>query len=247
MNILYAMLSTLLVSLLSLIGLSLFCIKKDLLKKVISILVAFAVWAMLWDAFLHLIPHVYENGNSEFSALLILCWLFMFFILEKFLRWRHCHHMPDECDHKHPVAIINLVWDGLHNFIDGILIVSSYIISIPLWITTTIAVAMHEIPQEIGDYATLIHAWYSRKKAVIMNMLISLFAFLWVLIILVIDIEVESIKKIMLPITAWNFIYIACADLIPMLHKKNKLLISVLQFIWIILGVGIMYVLLSLH
>jgi len=142
---------------------------------------------------------------------------------------------------------MNLIGDGVHNLIDGMLIGASYTVSIPIGIATTLAVILHEIPQEIGDFGVLLHAGLSIKKAFAFNFLSALTAILGAIISLFAGSHIEGYSSILLPITAGGFIYIAGSDLIPELQYECKLSTSVQQFIAIILGVGIMALLVLLE
>ncbi len=136
---------------------------------------------------------------------------------------------------------MNLVGDAVHNFTDGILIAGSYMLSIPVGIATTIAVIMHEIPQEMGDFGVLLHSGMKAKKALAFNFLSALTAILGAVIILGLGIEEHQMTKVIIPITIGGFLYIANADLIPELHKEVKVSKSVIQLISFLIGVGIMY------
>lgn len=243
----YAFGSVILVSLISFIGILMLGISKKRLERALLILVAFSTGALIGDAFIHLIPEAVENSGgftfqvttSFFAGILI------FFILEKFLRWRHCHDIECEEHPKH-LGTINLVSDGLHNFIDGVLIASSFLISIPLGIITTIAVVLHEIPQEIGDFGILVHSGFTARKALIYNFLFASFAILGTAITLLVGARIESITNYLIPLTAGGFIYIAMSDLIPELHKEEGVSHSILQLVFLLLGLAIMYGLLLL-
>ncbi|MBU1446347.1 ZIP family metal transporter [Patescibacteria group bacterium] len=251
--------SVVIVSLISLIGALTFLIKDNFLQKILTFMVSFAVGAIFGDAFLHILPEIYASEIGETAAAhahgagnimtptLIIVGILFFFSLEKFLRWRHCHHLPDNCDHKHPVAVMNLIGDGAHNFLDGILIAGSYMVSIQIGIATTIAVILHEIPQEIGDFATLLHAGYKAKKALFFNLLVALTSVLGAFIVLALNPSLEITKGILLPLTAGGFIYIAGSDLIPILHEKNKPITALFQVISIALGTGIMILLMIIE
>jgi zinc and cadmium transporter len=162
MHWLYPILSVIIVSLISLIGILYFFIEKNKLYRSLIYLVSFSAGALLGDAFLHLIPEAYENSsNQHLISIYILLGILLFFILEKTIHWRHCHEEPCET-HPHPFSYIILVGDTVHNFIDGLIIGASYLVSIPIGIATTIAVVFHEIPQEIGDFSSLIYGGFSR-------------------------------------------------------------------------------------
>lgn len=143
--------------------------------------------------------------------------------------------------------MMNFIGDGVHNAIDGMLIAGSFMLSPEIGITTTIAVILHEIPQEIGDFGVLLYSGIKAKKALLMNFASALFAIIGALIVLILGTKMENITQIIIPITAGGFIYIAGADLIPELHKEVKLSKSLIQFISILMGIGLMTLLLVLE
>jgi len=237
---LYTLISVILVSIISLIGIFTLSIKTKSLEKILIYMIAFAAGALLGDVFIHIVPELSENGFTFISSIYILFGIALGFIIEKIIRWRHCHHITCK-KHPHHLSKMNLIGDSIHNFIDGIIIAISYLISIPIGIATSLAVIFHEIPQEIGDYGILIYAGYSRKKALIFNFLISLTAIIGAIITLIIGAASENLLLIILPIAAGNFIYIATADLIPELHKEIRLTQSLSQLIFFILGIAVMF------
>ncbi len=241
--LIYILLSILIVSLISLIGVLTLSFSNKILKKCLLFLVSFAAGTLLGSVFIHLLPEITENiGFNLTVAFGILSGILLFFILEKILHWHHCH--DQDCKtHNKPLAIINLVGDGFHNFIDGILIAGSYLVSIQLGIATTIAVLFHEIPQEIGDFGILLHSGFSKIKALSYNFLISLTAFLGAILTFFIGPLIENFTYYIIPITAGGFLYIASSDLIPELHKETNPSKSFLYLIGIILGILIMFLL----
>ncbi|MDD5191019.1 MAG: ZIP family metal transporter [Dehalococcoidales bacterium] len=241
----YAFLSVFIVSLVSLIGVIFLSFQGPKLQKALLFLVSFAVGGLIGDAFIHLVPQAYaELGDTLTTALLIMGGVMLFFALEKFIRWRHCH-VPTSEQHVHPVATLNLVGDGVHNLIDGMLIGASYMVNIPLGITTTLAVLLHEIPQEIGDFSILVHAGFSTKKALLFNFLTALTSLVGAGISLLIGTRLGNYSSVMLAVTAGGFIYIAGSDLIPELHdQSDNLSVSILQFFAIVGGIGLMSLLL---
>ena len=237
----YSLSSVIIVSIISLLWVFSLSIKIDFLKKILIYMISLSAWALLWDTFLHLLPQIVEeNWFWTNVSLWIIWWIIISFILEKVIHWRHCHH-PTTNDHPHPIATMNLFWDALHNFIDGLVIWAAFLIDVKVWVATTIAVILHEIPQEIWDFWVLIHAWYSVKKALLFNFFISLTAILWVVVALVWNKYIENMNSILIPITAWAFIYIASADLIPELHKKSEVKSSILQLLVFMIWVWLMY------
>lgn len=237
---LYSMLSVVSVSAVSLVGVLSLSLSKDRLRKITFILVSFAVGALMGDAFIHLIPEAFERFSSSLPpSMYIVAGILLFFLMEKFIRWRHCH-ITNSTEHLHPVVTMNLVGDGVHNLIDGMVIGASYIVSVPIGIATTLAVLLHEIPQEIGDFSILVHGGLSVKKALAFNFLSALTAILGAVLSLLIGPSIEGYASALLPITAGGFIYIAGSDLIPELHHDVKVSTSLWQFILILLGIGIM-------
>ncbi|MBU3758416.1 MAG: ZIP family metal transporter, partial [Candidatus Omnitrophica bacterium] len=229
--------SVLLVSLTSLVGVFTLSLKPQHLKKIILYLVSFAVGALFGDTFIHLLPEAYENlGHGMMTSLNVLLGILLFFILEKVIRWRHCHVVGDDARHTHPVVAMNLVGDAVHNFIDGMIIGVSYAVSIPIGVTTTLAVFLHEIPQEIGDFGVLLHGGMSVRRALLANFISALFALLGAAVALTFGASVENFAVALLPITAGGFIYIAGSDLIPELHHEVKARTSMMQFVMIVLG-----------
>ena len=241
--------AVILVSLISLIGVIAISVSQERLKKTLLFLVSLSAGGLLGGAFIHLLPEAFETcGNELRLSLYILLGMVIFFILEKILYWRHCH-VPTSEDHPHPFAYTNLIGDGLHNLIDGMIIAGGFLISIPVGIVTTIAVFLHEIPQEIGDFGVLLHAGFSRKKALITNFLTALTAVLGAIIILILGerFELEKVLQFVIPLTIGGFIYIATADLIPELKKETNLGKSLVQLLFFLLGIGLMLLLLIME
>lgn len=237
---LYSLGSVLLICLISLVGLFTFFIRERTMEKILLFLVSFSAGALFGDAFIHLLPEaVKDYGFSTGISLSLLSGIVVFFILEKFIHWRHCH-IPTSEEHPHPVALMNLIGDGVHHFIDGLLIGGSYLASIPVGIATTIAVVFHEIPQKMGDFGILLHAGYSKKKAILFNFLFSLTSFLGVLAAIFIGEYIAGITSFLIPFAAGGFIYIAGSDLIPELHKETNPSKSVVQLLAFIAGIGVM-------
>lgn len=241
----YALLSVIVISLVSLIGIATLSIKLDRLKKMLLVLVSFAAGALLGDVFLHLLPELIEAGFALSLSFMILGGIGFSFVIEKFIHWRHCH-VPTTKQHTHPVATMNLIGDGVHNFIDGIIIGASYLVSIPAGLATTLAVLLHEIPQEIGDFSVLLHAGYTRRKALTMNFLLALTSIFGVVIVFLLG-AIERIVPFLVAFAAGNFIYIAGSDLIPELHKETGLKSAFYQLLALIVGVLVMASLLLLE
>lgn len=243
----YALVSVIMVSLVSLIGIFSLSFKKEIIEKYISLFISLAIGALLGDAFIHLIPEALKNSsNSSIVSLLIIFGILVFFIIEKFLHWHH-HNNDTEENHIHPVGKLLLYSDGFHNLIDGIIIGVSFLISAPIGIATTLAVILHEIPQEIGDFAVLIHSGYTTKRALFLNFISALTAIVGVILALIFGNVAETFTLWVLPIAAGGFIYIALADLIPELQKTKELKYSILQLLTVALGILTMLALLLLE
>jgi len=167
----------------------------------------------------------------------------LFFVLEKFVFWHHCH----KSEHEHLCfSYMNLVGDGLHNLLDGVLLAGAFLINVQVGFATAIAVLLHEIPQEIGDFGVLMKGGFSRKKALLANFATALTAFIGAIIALVFNAFIIGVVPIIVAIAAGGFIYIAGTDLIPELHKNPNAKESLLQLVFILIGVGAMGVLLFL-
>jgi zinc and cadmium transporter len=237
-SLLYSIVATLIISLLSLAGVVTFVIKKEILNKISIILVAFSAGALLGGAFFHLLPESIEVSDGLEPFIFLVVGIIVFFILERFLKWHHCHK-DGEC-HVHTFTYMSLFGDGLHNFIDGLIIVSAFSLETELGIVTTVAVAAHELPQEFGDFGVLIHGGFSRAKALLWNFTSSVTAVFGAVIGYFLINNVENISSILLPFAAGGFVYIAMSDLVPELHKEPKLSKSLFSFIFFVFGVSFM-------
>lgn len=228
------------VSVLSVVGVLTLVFRQELLRSSLLILISFAAGALLGDAFLHLLPEIVEEqGSFPVSASMgLLGGVIAFFILEKVLHWHHSHIATEEV--LHPVAITNLIGDALHNFVDGAIIAGAFLASTKLGVATTIAVALHEIPQEIGDFGILVHAGLKPRRALFLNFLTALTAVVGAVITLVAASFIKGLETVLIPITAGGFVYIASTDLIPELHKEPEAKKSALQLAALLTGVAVM-------
>ena len=224
------------ISAISLIGIVTLSLKERFLNKVIFVLIAIAAGTLLGVAFLDLIPEAMER-DGEGIFLYVLSGIIAFFILERFVFWHHCH--DGKCD-IHAFSYLNLVGDGAHNLIDGMVIAAAYLISIPLGISTTIAIALHEIPQEIGDFAILVYGGFSRKRALFYNFISASAAFVGVGIAYLFS-STGGFFTFFLAFAAGGFIYIASADIMPELQKEMEFRKSFLQLLCLIGGIVLMW------
>jgi len=237
-TLLLIILSTFIVSATSLVSIFSLMLKKGRTEKLIFYLVSLSVGALLGGAFLHLIPEAYEKLPNVNIFLFIIVGFLLFFCIEKFLHWHHCHKGNCKIN---PFAYMNLVGDGIHNFIDGMIVAVAYIASIPLGIITTFVIALHELPQEMGEFGVLVYAGYSKKKATFYNFLSGLTAIIGGIIGFFLYNYVDSLMIFILPIAAGGFLYIAASDLIPELKKEVSLKKSAISLLIVIIGISIMY------
>ena len=212
-------------------------------QRAVFVLVSLAVGAMFGDAFIHLLPQAFKAPDATIAtSLYLLGGIILFFLLEKFLLWRH-EHIPHYGDCIHPVGYVNVVAEGLHNLIDGLLIGSSYLVSLPVGLATSLAVLLHEIPQEIGNFGVLLHAGFSITRALWLNFLSASLAILGAIIALLAGEAIKTLPTIILPLTAGGFIYIAGSDLVPELHKERRPIKSLFQLLAMASGIGLMLLL----
>ncbi len=241
---LYGIGSVVIVSLVSLLGALTLTLSDRTLHRVLLYLVSFSAGALLADALVHMLPEAAQTlGFGTKMAAYVLLGIVLSFIVEKFIQWRHCH-LGHSREHPHPFAYMNLIGDAVHNFIDGIIIMASYLGGIPLGIATTLAVVFHEIPQEIGDYGVLIHGGFTRRKAIIFNVATALTAVVGAIVGYFLANAWQGLAMVLLPIAAGHFIYIASTDLLPELHKEVRAEKSAMQLLAILLGIGVMMALL---
>jgi zinc and cadmium transporter len=226
--------STFLVSLVSLIGVVTLSIKERLLNRLLFCFIGFSAGALIGSAFLHILPEALEKAPSVTIFSNLILGIVIFFMLERYFYWRHCHE--GVCD-VHAFSYLNLVGDGFHNFLDGVLIAVSYLASIKLGIITTVAIILHEIPQELGDFGVLVYGGFSKKKAILCNFLSALTAIFGSLLGYFITDFARGFSIFILPVTAGGFIYIATSDLIPEIHKEKSLKRSTIAFIAFLLGI----------
>lgn len=232
--------SIIIVSLLSLTGILLLSFREGIFRKYLSLFISIAVGALLGDAFIHLIPEAFESASdTTWTSFLIIGGILSFFVLEKVLHWHH-HGEYVEGGQPRPVGKLILMSDGVHNFLDGIIIAASFTVSLPVGFATTLAVILHEIPQEVGDFAVLLYAGYTKKQALCLNFLSALSALLGAALFFVIGEFAGSLAAIFVPLTAGGFIYIAVADLIPELHKTKRPVESMYQLMAVVFGVAMM-------
>lgn len=245
MTLLFIILATFLISLISFAGAITLFLKEKILEKILLILIAFSAGSLLGDAFFHLIPEAIEESGIENEKSILSIFIYLtfgfcvFYVLESFIHWHH-HHGTRHSEIK-PFSYLILFSDGVHNIIDGLIIAVSFVVSLPLGIASAIAVMSHEIPQEIGDFSLLIYGGFKKKKALFFNFLSGIFAVLGGILGFLISGKIENSIVFLLSFAAGSFIYIACSDIIPEIkNKKEGLLKSLLYFLFFLAGLAMM-------
>jgi zinc and cadmium transporter len=213
-------------------------------RLLIPCLISYASGTLLGAAFLGLIPHALNHVPAASVLPTVLTGIVLFFLLEKLLIWRHCHR--GECESHGTAGPLIIIGDAFHNFADGLVIAATFITSISLGIATSLAVIAHEIPQEVGDFAILLQSGYSRRRAVLYNVLSSLAALLGAVLAYFFLKEVVAVTPYIMALSAASFIYIATVDLIPDLHRQTSLAAGARQFVLMLIGIGTI-VLFHLH
>lgn len=211
----------------------------------ISLLISYAIGALLGAAFLEILPEALEQGDPHRMAGTVLFGIMVFFVLEKLVLWRHCHH--DHCEaheahaptHDHGRSgLLILVGDTFHNFVDGILIAAAFLDSTQLGIVTALAIIAHEIPQEVGDYLILLHSGYTKLRALLFNLLSSLATMIGAMLAYFALSDLKELIPYLLGLASASMIYVAVADLIPSLHKRTELKATLQQVLLIGLGIS---------
>ncbi len=237
MVLLWILASTFLVSLISLIGVFTLSLKGKTQERFLFTLIGFSAGALIAGAFLDILPEVLEKLNSTDVFYGVLAGIVFFFSLEKYFYWRHCH--DDNC-HVHAFTYLNLIGESFHNFVDGMAIAVSFTVSIKLGLVTTLAIVLHEIPKELGNFGVLIYGGFSIKKAILYNLLSSLTAIAGAIIAYFLTGIIGNFSNLILPVTAGGFIYIASSDLIPEIHRQKDRKRSSLAFMAFLLGIAFM-------
>ncbi|OGV95959.1 hypothetical protein A2W24_02745 [Microgenomates group bacterium RBG_16_45_19] len=230
-------LANVLISAGSLLGVVTLSIKAAKLQQVLLLLVAMSAGALVGSAFLHLLPEAIEAASALPVLGTALIAFIFFYLFENFFYWRHCHR--GHCD-IHAFGYLNLVGDAMHNFLDGLIIAAAFLTTPALGVATTLAVALHEIPQEIGDFSVLLYSGFSRQKAILANVLVAMTAILGGIIGYMLHDSGLNLEALLIPLAAGGFLYIATADLMPEIHKEKNRAKARLAFIMFLLGIALM-------
>jgi zinc and cadmium transporter len=234
------------ISLVSFVGALTLGIKENKLEHFLELSVAFAAGALLGDVFIHLLPQLAENGFSLAGSFSILFGIIVFFVLEKIIHWHHCHHLKHnkDCPSAKAFSYMSLFGDLLHNLIDGIILASAFIVSPVVGASTAIAIFLHELPQEIGDFGVLVKGGFSKKKALWFNFLSSLTSFMGAFFAIALTQLIESVTPLLIGFAVGSFLYIAGTDFLPQLHEKFETKKAIAQLIVLIFGMLVMVLLL---
>jgi len=229
--------ATVITSLFSFVGIYALSLKEDTLHKILLVLVAFSAGSILGAAYFDLLPEAIELVEESF-------------FLERFIYWYHGH--PHQADITAEIAdrattegfaYLNLIGDGVHNFIDGMIIAASFLVGFPVGLAATAAVIFHELPQEMGDYGILVYAGFKRGKALLLNFLVALAVVVGGISAISFIEAVEALSGLLIAFSAGGFIYLAASELIPELHKEKSLKKSAVQFAVFILGISLIWAL----
>ena len=241
------LLATALVSLFSLSGIVALSMNKETLHKILFFLVAFSAGSIFGASMFDLLPEAIEMVAEEVVYLYISGGFVAFYFLERFIYWYHGHGHHEDIEEEHRYtpaggfAYLNLIGDGVHNFIDGMVIAASFTASFEVGVATTIAVIFHELPQEMGDYGILIYAGVDKTKALIYNFIAASTVILGGVFASMFIETVESLSGILISFSAGAFIYLAASELIPELQKEKDLKKSLVQFFIFIIGMAVIY------
>jgi len=233
----WIILASVVTSLISLIGIFTLSLKDKFLEKILLILVGLSAGALLGGAFLHLIPEAVGSISIELVSIWVIVGFGLFFLVERFLHWHHCH--KGKCE-EHRLHKMNLIGDSVHNLIDGAVIAISFLVNVPFGIITTLAIIAHEVPQEISDFGVLIYGGFSKAKALFFNFVTASLAIVGALFGYFLSSTIEGLIPYILSFAAGGFIYIAATDLVPEIHKESDSRKSLWSFILFIVGILLM-------
>ncbi|MFA6322840.1 MAG: ZIP family metal transporter [Candidatus Buchananbacteria bacterium] len=238
----FALIAAFIISAISLVGALSMVLNSRILDKVLLLFVSFSAGSMIGGAFFHLLPEAIDlEPNVLTVSVYLLCGFCLFFILERVLRWHHCHHGTCEA-HQH-LGWLNLIGDCFHNFIDGLVIVSAFAVSPILGFTVTLSIVFHEIPQELGDFGVLLYSGFSKARALFYNFLSACTSIVGVVLGFFLLDNIAGINIFLLSFAAGGFIYIAASDLIPEIHEEKETGKSIFAFLIFLVALVMMFIL----
>ncbi|MBU5678445.1 MAG: ZIP family metal transporter [Candidatus Aenigmarchaeota archaeon] len=240
MELIFIIISTFIISLISFVGMFCLLLKEKTLNKILLFFISFSAGALLSGAFFHLLSEAINEKSSNLIKI-FLYFIFgyiSFLFLEKIIKWRHCHDYKCKI---HSFGYMNLVGDLLHNFIDGIVIASSFLVNLNFGFVTTFLIALHEIPQELGDFGVLIYSGFKVKRAIFLNFITALSCVLGGIVGYYFLGNILSMIPILLSFAGGGFLYISSSDLIPILREKTKIKEFIKNFLVFLLGIILIY------
>lgn len=237
-TLIYILAATFIVSLVSLIGVVSLAVNEEILRRFLIVMVGFSAGALMGGAFIHLLPEAMEMAEHTEVFFIVLVGFSVFFLIERFLFWRHCH--KGVCD-IHTFSYMILLGDAVHNFTDGLIIAVSFLVNPGFGILTTVMIIAHEIPQEIGDFGVLVYGGFTKTKALMFNFLSALTAVLGALFGYFLSSYVKGTIPFILPFAAGGFLYIGASDLVPELHKETDMKRSMTSFLFFLIGIFFMW------
>lgn len=238
MILLSIVLATVIVSLVSFVGIAMFGLKQEVHDRILLALVGLAAGGLMGSAFLHLLPEAVQYSSQEDIFSIVLVSFIGFFLVERILHWHHCH--KGHCE-THTIGHMSIIGNTIHNFIDGLVIAASFVADWRLGITTTLAVILHEIPHEFGDYAILVYAGFSRVRALLLNAATAVAAILGGVLGYFAATHSASVEMALIPVAAGGFIYVAGSDLLPEFRNDRSAKSVALSFVMFLVGVGLMW------
>jgi len=218
------------VALISVIGIITFSLSEKLLNKILIFFVSFSAGALIGGAFFHLLPEAIDINKDPAKVFAYsLTGFCLFFLIERILRWHHCHKF--DCDTHRHLGFLNLIGDGVHNFLDGIIIISAFSVNAALGIPITVSIILHEVPQELSDYGVLLHSGFTKTRALFYNFMAAAIAIIGVIAGYLLLDSIQNINQYLIPFAAGNFIYIGASDLIPEIHQERNAVKSLFSFL----------------
>ncbi len=231
-------LANFLISLGSLAGVVTLAVSDKKLERWLLALVSLSAGVLMGAAFFHLLAETSSRLSSDQMYLMVFLAFSGFFLIEKLLHWHHCHRGKT---HRHTLGYLNLIGDGIHNFIDGVIITAGLLAGKELGLITILAVALHEIPQEISDFGVLLYSGFSKSKALLYNLLTGFTAILGGILAYFLSFAIDNLFVYLLPFAAGGFLYIAASDLMPEIRKEASLKKSLINFVIFLGGIALMY------
>lgn len=248
MEFIYSLSAAIIVSLISLVGILILIKKINPRSFIINVLISFAAGAIIGDAFIHLLPEYIElYGYSETLTFYIFFGIVFMFCVEAYFHSRHKHDSSSTDDRRPFLARLNLIGDGFHNFLDGMAIGASFLISPEVGVITTLAIVLHEIPQELADTSILLYSGWRRRKIIIANLLTALTSVLGVIFVFIAVNLTESAEQILIPFAIGQFLYISLATLVPEIHRSVSLKKYSIALGAFVFGIIVMYSLLLIE